>query len=124
MLRKTILIIEDDEDIRENLKDLLESEGLRVSSACNGKAALELLENEHDVPSLILLDLMMPIMDGREFLEILKTKYPEKSSNIPIVIISAGGRIYHPDAQDFLQKPVDVDDLLELIDKYYKRDVA
>ena len=65
--QKSILIIEDDRDILEVLKDLLESEGYTVSTAENGKMGIEVLQALNEPPKLILVDLMMPIMDGLQF---------------------------------------------------------
>ena len=62
-----ILIVEDDASIRELYKEVLEGEGFEVESCVNGKEALLSLAGQED-PCLILLDMMMPIMDGREFM--------------------------------------------------------
>ena len=62
-----ILIVEDDEDIARNLRELLEGEGHVVEWASNGRVALDYLRGTADRPSFILLDLMMPVMDGYEF---------------------------------------------------------
>ena len=81
-----ILIVEDEEDIRETLKDFFESEGCIVTTACHGKAALnELRSNE--APHLILLDLMMPVMNGEEFVS--HKNAHAHWNQIPILIMSA-----------------------------------
>lgn len=67
-LCKSILIAEDNYDVRETLKDVLTQEGYSVAAAQNGKEALKILR-ELPSPSLVLLDLMMPVMNGWEFLD-------------------------------------------------------
>ena len=69
MKRKYLLIVEDDTDLRETLKELLEIEGYTVTMASNGKEALSFLKKTQKFSHLILLDLMMPIMDGASFLD-------------------------------------------------------
>src|SRR5262245_40170839 len=83
---RDILLIEDDVDIRTILKDALEWEGYRVYTASNGQEGIDILP-EIPAPGLILLDLMMPIMNGWEFADALETYHPY--SDIPIVTISA-----------------------------------
>ena len=62
-----VLIVEDDESIREMMRHVLEIEGYSVSIANNGKEALDSLNQDSDLPSIILLDLMMPVLDGWQF---------------------------------------------------------
>jgi CheY-like chemotaxis protein len=83
-----ILVIEDDHAIRESLSELLEDEGYQVASATNGQEALEVLARVGP-PCVILLDLMMPVMDGYEFMG-RKTADPQLAS-IPVVVITAAG---------------------------------
>src|SRR5690606_28206772 len=83
---KTILVVEDDADIREVLREVLEVEGFTVRTADNGKVGLEALE-EIGRPCLILLDLMMPVMNGLEFLAALRARSAPRSP--PVVIVSA-----------------------------------
>ena len=103
----TVLVVEDDDDIRESLKDGLENEGFAVDVARNGKEALNLLRSKES-PCLVLLDMMMPVMDGRGFLdEILKDT---TLSKIPICVVSATAtRLDITGAIGFLKKPVDLD---------------
>lgn len=117
MKHSHILIVEDEEDIREVLHDFLESEGMRVSVAANGLEALRFLKNGPRKPDLILLDLMMPEMNGQEFLQSLRAV--QSFSSIPIVIMSAD----HQTAQkaellgqkSYIRKPLDLSRLLGLI---------
>lgn len=115
-IRKKILVIDDDHDMRVNLRTVLEDEDYHVISATNGKDALKLLKPP-ELPSLILLDLMMPILGGLDFLE-LKQADPMLAF-IPVVIISA----HDPPHQitgisGFLKKPFGFDALLETVRKH------
>jgi len=114
----SILIIEDDEAIRTSLSDVLTSEGYKINEASNGKAAFEVLEGSSN-PSLLLLDLMMPAMNGYEFSASIK-KMPKYSSH-PIIIMSAsrdGEQYAKQEGYPFLKKPLDVEDLLNLVAKF------
>jgi CheY-like chemotaxis protein len=113
---RNILLIEDEADIRTILKDALEWEGYCVYTASNGKEGIEILP-EIPAPSLILLDLMMPVMNGWEFADALETD--RLYADIPIVTLSAfsdpGKRIR---AAGSIKKPVDWDDLFALVRKH------
>src|SRR5262245_8964464 len=83
---RRILVVEDDEQLRGTMLDLLELEGFEVLSACNGREALECLR-KNPAPSLIVLDLMMPVMSGPEFrAEQLRDG---ALSGIPVIVVSA-----------------------------------
>ena len=110
---KTILIVEDDISIREVLQESLESEGFLIVQAENGKVGLEKL-NEIPRPSVILLDMMMPIMDGREFLD--RVRKDQTLKTIPIIVISANASPAQArGANAFIPKPIDFDYLLTTI---------
>jgi CheY-like chemotaxis protein len=117
--RHDVLVVEDDADIRDAMVGILESEGYQVSAASHGAEALAQLQAGNR-PCLILLDLMMPIMDGWAFCR-EKAKDPEYAS-IPIVVVSAITRQdprnagLHP--VDHLFKPVDVNKLLATVGRY------
>ncbi len=83
-----ILVVEDDADIREDLAELLRDEGYDVATAVNGEDGLALLRREASV-GLILLDLMMPVMDGWQFRE-AQLADPALAS-VPIIVLSADG---------------------------------
>ncbi|AFE07587.1 hypothetical protein COCOR_07541 [Corallococcus coralloides DSM 2259] len=70
--RTTLLLVENNEDVREALREILESEGYRVLTAANGQVALNLLAEQERMPALVLLDLVMPVMDGHAFIEHLR----------------------------------------------------
>src|SRR5579862_5399193 len=82
----TVLVVEDDPDIREALCMLLEDEGYTVYSAENGRMAACLLSSQPP-PSLVITDLMMPIMDGWELVDRLRQN--DRLSSVPVVVISA-----------------------------------
>lgn len=84
MNKKSVLIVEDDEDLREAYSLILQSENIDVHAAENGKVALELLEKQGD-PGIIFLDLRMPVMNGIEFLEVYD---PSKHTDTHIVVFS------------------------------------
>lgn len=111
-----ILIVEDDRDIRENLEMLLEGEGYLVWTSANGQVALDLLHTEKSPPSLIFLDLMMPIMDGREFLAAKEAD--AKLTDVPVVVITAAAETFHNKIVGFMRKPLDVDQVLFMAAKY------
>lgn len=115
--RPSIIIIEDQEDIREILRDFFETEGYFVETACNGAEGVELL-SKAEKPSLILLDLMMPVMDGFEFIDYMKINDPRNL--IPIVVMSAdnqaGKKALALGVEHFLKKPLGLDQLMDVIE--------
>lgn len=117
--RQTLLVVEDDYDIRAMLTMLLEMEGYQVVRAANGKEAMTLLEGGLR-PSLILLDLMMPVMNGWQFREALLKE--QGLAKIPVIVISGDGRSAAQNVADrvdyFLKKPLDLDELLEKIGEF------
>jgi len=88
MKTHTVLLVDDDADIRETVAEALDDAGYHVQRAANGKQALDCLRTS-PFPCIILLDLMMPVMDGYEF---RATQRSEAAlASIPVVVISAGG---------------------------------
>ncbi|HEY1586809.1 MAG TPA: response regulator [Polyangia bacterium] len=115
--RGTILVIEDDHDIRVGVRALLEDEGFRVLTVTDGRSALEILERTPEAPCVILLDLMLPVMDGWRFAELLR-KSP-RFAVIPIVIMSAYEDPPPPEGVvGFIKKPVNAEVLLRLVAPY------
>lgn len=111
-----IVIIEDDADLRETMQDLLEMEGFSVYTAENGKAGLKLIENSGK-PCLILLDLMMPEMNGWEFLEAMQRDKQALLAQTPVAVVSAAADMSDVQQQygcSVLKKPVSLDRLLAL----------
>jgi CheY-like chemotaxis protein len=115
---RTILVVDDDRDIRETLSEILRDEGYRVATAANGSEALKLLRSLAAAPALVLLDLMMPVMDGYRFLE-ERGKDPALAS-IPVAVISAGGgfdreRLYRIPV---VPKPFSLPQLLTVVERF------
>jgi CheY-like chemotaxis protein len=113
-----VVVIEDDADIREVVREVLSSEGYVVHAFENGKAALEGLKS-CPKPCIILLDLMMPVMNGYEFLEARHTAGDQLLA-VPIVIVSAfaDGVKKEEGVIGYVKKPMDVELLLRLISRY------
>jgi signal transduction histidine kinase len=116
MSSKSILVVEDDFDIRETLRTLLEDRGYEVSTCSNGLEALTHLRSGRHT-DVILLDLMMPVMDGWQF-RVLQKRDPQLAP-IPVLAISANGtpKAAAIDADAYLQKPIDIDALLSAIER-------
>src|SRR5690349_5205953 len=113
MAGRVVLVVEDDPDIREATRLILEEEaGCTVFTAADGVEALELLPRMPH-PALILLDLMMPRMDGAELLKVLRAD--DVVAAIPIVIVSAMADPNMPGATRVVRKPVAIDTLLSLV---------
>jgi len=112
----TVLLVADDMDIAEAMIDVLVDEGYLVAHACNGREALDLLHRHLD-PSVILLDLWMPEMDGAEF-RAQQLREPDIAS-IPVVVLSADRKAAETardlGASDFAMKPLAPDQLVSLV---------
>jgi CheY-like chemotaxis protein len=118
-----LLVVDDDPDIREALRLLLEADGYPVITASDGLDAQEKIAG-HLHPALILLDLMMPRMDGEQFLGQLRATH---DSSVPVVIMSGHGVLSegaaHYAVQGSLTKPIDLDDLLNTVHRFAQRPV-
>ena len=112
-----VLIVEDDVELRDMMAQLLTLEGFVATTVSNGREALEYLR-QGDRPDIILLDLMMPVMDGWEFRR--KQQSDPALATVPVVVLSAldHRRAAEVDAVAFLKKPLDFDRLLELVRQY------
>jgi CheY-like chemotaxis protein len=112
-----VLIVEDDADLREMMAQLLSLEGFRTEAAANGRDALRYLARG-DRPDVILLDLMMPVMDGWEFRR--RQVQDPSISGVPVVVLSAldPARAADLGGTAFLKKPLDFDRLLELVRRF------
>lgn len=108
----TVLVVDDDPDIRESIEELLRSDGLDAMAASNGEEALRILE-ERPIHA-ILLDLMMPVMDGRQLVEEMR----RREIDVPVVLLSAG-RELHRVAEELrlpaIEKPFDLEELLDRV---------
>lgn len=116
---RSILLVDDDADIRESIGEALEEEGYRVVAAENGKHALRLLRDDGLRPDLILLDIMMPEMDGWGFRS-EQQKDPALAA-IPVIVFTAYGTARdiarQLDAAGFLKKPLRLGELLAAIER-------
>ncbi len=118
--RATVLLVEDDEGIRETVADSLRFEGYDVAIATNGAEALAWIE-AGGVPSMVLLDLVMPVMDGAELLQRLRSR--GATAQVPVVVMTAalGAEPATEAAEAVLAKPFDLGDLLALVEKFSAR---
>jgi CheY-like chemotaxis protein len=109
-----ILVVEDDDDLRDTICEVLAGEGIVVQAARNGVEALSLLEKD-DVPDLILLDLMMPVMNGWEFRS--RQVADPRLAKIPVIVMSATERLADAAIADAaqLRKPMCLEQLVERV---------
>jgi CheY-like chemotaxis protein len=115
-----VLVVEDQEDIRDFVAYVLESEGYRVTTARNGAVALEQVARESI--DVVLLDMRMPVMDGWAFAQAYR-KQP--GPHAPIVVLTAAqdaaSRAAQIQADDYLGKPFELDDLLNIVARHARR---
>ncbi len=118
LCKRRVLVVEDDRDVREAVVELLEDNAYEPVPAINGLEALEKLREGKDDPCLILLDVMMPVMDGWQFRA--EQKKDPALSDIPVVLVTAHASIRpdHVDAAGILRKPLDFDALLALLERF------
>jgi UDP-3-O-acyl N-acetylglucosamine deacetylase len=114
-MSETILVVDDEANIRHTLRGVLADEGYEVVEAPDGRRALELLE--HQLPSLAIVDIWMPEVDGIELVSRMRQQAPE----VPVIVISGHGtidtavRVIRMGAFDFLEKPFQLDALLRMV---------
>jgi CheY-like chemotaxis protein len=115
--RKVVLVVEDDQSIRNVISDVLEENGFRVMGAANGAEALDLLSGKR--PDVVVLDLLMPVMHGWDFME----TYSQRTGGecIPIVVVSVNPALPRSfnrfGVRGIVAKPFDVDDLLDSVER-------
>ncbi len=116
-----VLVVDDDPAIRGLLADALREEGYSVDLAAHGREALEAMRLSR--PSTVIVDLMMPVMDGFSFIE--QSHKERLSDGVPIVVISAVQdairRVADVPVQAIVAKPFDLDDLVKLVGLYAER---
>jgi CheY-like chemotaxis protein len=115
MSQRSVLVVDDDADCREAIADALYDEGYTVMMAREGRAALELLQAHEQPPDLMLLDIMMPELDGYELLSELSKS--ARLALIPTVLFSASDRprMSWPNVRGFLHKPVRLEKLIDVV---------
>ena len=116
--RTKILVIDDEPNIVQTLKDRLEMNDYQVFTAGNGQEGLECFEREH--PDVILLDVIMPIMDGLEMLETLRQRPDGKDASVVMLTARSQAqdiaRANNAGIDDYIVKPFDLSELLEKIE--------
>jgi CheY-like chemotaxis protein len=117
---RCIFVVEDSKDIRDLIVLLYQSEGYVAESACDGKEALEKLRARSELPAVILLDLMMPGMDGIQFR--IEQEKDTRLMNVPVLVMTADSnaeiKALKVGAKGYLRKPVSVETLLQVAEKY------
>ena len=115
MAEAPILVVDDDESIRQTVSEILEVEGYRVAAAANGEEALARVEQSK--PALVLLDMRMPVLDGWGFARVLR----ERGIRLPILVMTAAqnARSWAEEigADGYVAKPFDLDELLSKVER-------
>ncbi len=113
---RTVLVLDDDHDVAQAIKELVEEQGYRAIYASNGREALAMLEKER--PCLMLIDIFMPVMNGVEFLRAIKSN--SRLAGIPRVVMTAANdqMIGVKEDVSVLYKPVDFESLKRILHKY------
>jgi CheY-like chemotaxis protein len=116
-----VLFVDDNADLRESVHMMLDLAGYEVRCAENGKVALEAVEEK--MPAVVLLDMLMPVMNGWQCATELRARFGQ---NVPIVVVTAAEHAHARAAQiggvaDVLQKPFNMDDLLRVVSRYVPR---
>ncbi len=121
---KSILVVDDDFDLRQNIVQALESAGYTIYQATNGVEALQLLREhrQNNQIGCIILDMMMPVMDGATFLQVFKNDLPDLYTQTPVIIATAAGSPINPlkvptDCER-IQKPMDLDELYAVVKRH------
>jgi len=113
-----VLIVDDDADIRDALSEILVDEGFPTATAANGREAIHWLQEQRPQSCVVLLDLMMPVMDGAGF---LRAKQADRALRaIPVVIVSAAGAAFRfdrtPDVKETIAKPIEMPRLMAALE--------
>jgi CheY-like chemotaxis protein len=121
--KKHILIVEDSPDVQELLRKLLTGVGYEVRCCFNGRDALSSLRSTSHLPNVILLDLMMPDMDGYEFRQ--EQEKDSRIAEVPIVVMTAGGEVQFKaikvGAKGHLRKPFEsIDLILSTVERFFR----
>lgn len=115
-----LLIVEDSPDLRDLMTELYRIEGYTAQTAKNGQDALRFLRSAEKLPSVILLDLMMPLVDGMQFRKLQKSD--PRLADIPVLVMTADANAKEKarlaEANGFLKKPVEADVLIKVAEKF------
>jgi CheY-like chemotaxis protein len=117
---KLVMVVEDDRDVRDTLVEVLEDAEYKPVAASNGRDALDQLRANHVKPCLILLDIMMPVMDGLQFRAV--QRQDPTLQEIPVVVLTAHASVQQMAKElsvaEFLKKPVRLETLLAAVERY------
>jgi two-component system chemotaxis response regulator CheY len=113
---KTVLVVEDTEDLRELFIDVLADAGYTARGAENGRDALDAIAAMPEKPCLVLLDMMMPVMDGAEFLNAIHAN-PQLAA-LPVVVVSAATTKPPAGVRKVMKKPIAMDALLNVVSEF------
>jgi CheY-like chemotaxis protein len=120
LIKGLVMIVEDDKDIRETMAKFLANMGYTTISAGNGLEALSTLLDRKNIPCVVILDLMMPKMNGWEFRQ--EQLLRSDIANVPVILVSAIGNLHvereRLGAVDYLQKPFSLHQLHNVVQKY------
>ena len=112
-----VLIVDDDPDLLDVTSFVIQDDGMAVETAKNGQEALALLATGRR-PALVLLDLMMPVMNGWEFLAAIAND--PSLAGLAVVVLTAAERAVIPGAMEVLSKPMDLKELLRVVERYVR----
>jgi CheY-like chemotaxis protein len=116
-IKKRIMVIEDHKIIRDGMRELLETEGFNVQCAANGHEAIQMLRMNPPLPSLILLDIAMPVKDGFKFRE--EQQLDENLAHVPVLVMTAEDNVetkaQQLNAVGFIRKPFDIDYIVKIV---------
>jgi CheY-like chemotaxis protein len=118
MKARPLLVVDDDADLRDAISEVLRDAGYEVIVATHGRHALQVLAQSDPLPGLVLLDMMMPVLDGEGFLA--EVRDHSQWGTIPVLVFSASAR---PDlkalgAKGWIRKPIDLERLLEVVGQH------
>jgi two-component system nitrogen regulation response regulator NtrX len=114
-MRKKVLLVDDDPDLRDILQDILEDDGYEVIPAADGSQAIEYLRTNSsgvDAPALVILDLNMPMVNGLGVLDAIRE---DTGLQLPVIVVSASGHSKPNGVAAYLQKPINVIKLLDTV---------
>jgi CheY-like chemotaxis protein len=114
LVAKSVLVVEDDIDIRDCVAEMLGDKSYDVYVATHGQEALDKLPGMPPL-DLIIVDLLMPVMDGLEFIRQVRTGAYQP--NVPVLVLSASSTVVPPQGIPIVRKPVSVAELLRMIEK-------